>query len=178
MHKHLIQSNTDQEDLFINNIISIIPFITNEEEQKLNDLLPIFPILIVDNLGRFFNSNSPNATKLNLPISIDSNTASIHHAELDDDEDDLLAELQAELDEDDLLAELDADVDDLLAELDAEQAKQAGKTDQTNQTEQAELCPKTLPLQANHTNQADEIDELELEAMLRDLQNPIDISLL
>ena len=52
----------------------------------------------------------------NYMISIDSNTASIHHAELDSDENE------------------DDEIDDLLAEL-----------------------------------QADEIDEAELEAMLRDL---------
>ena len=59
MHYHLIQWNSNVEDLFISNIISIIPFITNEENLKLYDLLPISPILIVDNLGRFFNSNPP-----------------------------------------------------------------------------------------------------------------------
>ena len=31
MHNHLIQKNSNVEDLFISNIISIIPFITNEE---------------------------------------------------------------------------------------------------------------------------------------------------
>ena len=31
MQDHLIRSNSNVEDLFINNIISIIPFITNEE---------------------------------------------------------------------------------------------------------------------------------------------------
>ena len=31
MHHYLIQSNSNVEDLFITNIISIIPFITNEE---------------------------------------------------------------------------------------------------------------------------------------------------
>ena len=31
MHNHLIQSNSNVEDLFISNIIFIIPFITNEE---------------------------------------------------------------------------------------------------------------------------------------------------
>ena len=31
MHYYLIQSNSNLEDLFISNIISIIPFITNEE---------------------------------------------------------------------------------------------------------------------------------------------------
>ena len=59
MHDHLIQSNSNVEDLFINNIISIIPFITNEENEKLDESIPIFPILIVDNLGRFFNLNPP-----------------------------------------------------------------------------------------------------------------------
>ena len=54
MHHHLIQSNSNVEDLFIINIISIIPFITNEQEKKLAT-----NILIVDNLGRFFNSNPP-----------------------------------------------------------------------------------------------------------------------
>ena len=56
---HLIQWNVNVEDLFISNIISMLPFITNEEQQKLNELLPISPILIDDNLGRFFNSNPP-----------------------------------------------------------------------------------------------------------------------
>ena len=56
---HLIQLNSNVEDLFISNIISIIPFITNEEQQKLYESVPISPILIVDNLGRFLNSNSP-----------------------------------------------------------------------------------------------------------------------
>ena len=59
MQDYLIQSNSNVEDLFNSNIISIIPLITNEEDQKLDDILPISPILIVDNLGRFFNSNSP-----------------------------------------------------------------------------------------------------------------------
>ena len=59
MHNHLIQWNSNVEDLFISNIISIIPFITNEEKQKLDESFPISPILIVDNLGRFFNSNPP-----------------------------------------------------------------------------------------------------------------------
>ena len=31
MQNHLIQWNSNVEDLFISNIISIIPFITNEE---------------------------------------------------------------------------------------------------------------------------------------------------
>ena len=59
MPHHLIQWNSNVEDLFISNIISIIPFITNEEYLKLYESLPISPILIVDNLGRFFNSNPP-----------------------------------------------------------------------------------------------------------------------
>ena len=59
MHHHLIQSNSNVEDLFISNIISIIPFITNEQEKKFRDQFPISPILIVDNLGRFNNSNPP-----------------------------------------------------------------------------------------------------------------------
>ena len=59
MSNHLIQWNSNVEDLFISNIISIIPFITNEEKQKLDESFPISPILIVDNLGRFFNSNPP-----------------------------------------------------------------------------------------------------------------------
>ena len=59
MQEYLIQWNSNVEDLFITNINSIIPFITNDEDQKLNDFLPISPILIVDNLGRFFNSNPP-----------------------------------------------------------------------------------------------------------------------
>ena len=59
MHYHLIQLNSNVEDLFISNIISIIPLISNEESQKLSESLPISPILIVDNLGRFFNSNNP-----------------------------------------------------------------------------------------------------------------------
>ena len=55
MNHFLIQSNSNVEDLFIINIISIIPIITNEEEYlNVDD-----PILIVDNLGRFFNSKSP-----------------------------------------------------------------------------------------------------------------------
>ena len=54
MHYHLVQWNSNVEDLFISNIISIIPFITNEEEEKLNE-----SILIVDNLGRLNNSNPP-----------------------------------------------------------------------------------------------------------------------
>ena len=37
MQHNLIQSNSNEEDLFISNIISIIPFITNEEKQKLED---------------------------------------------------------------------------------------------------------------------------------------------
>ena len=56
---YLIQWNSNVEDLFIINIISIIPFITNEQKQKLFELLPISPILIVTNLGRFLNSNPP-----------------------------------------------------------------------------------------------------------------------
>ena len=32
MPNHLIQSNSNVEDLFISNIISIIPFITNEDQ--------------------------------------------------------------------------------------------------------------------------------------------------
>ena len=60
MQNHLIQWNSNEEDLFISNIqSSIIPFISNEEQKKLYDVLPISPILIVDNLGRFFNSNPP-----------------------------------------------------------------------------------------------------------------------
>ena len=59
MYNHLIQSNSNVEDLFITNINSIIPFITNEEYLKLDESFPISPILIVDNLGRFFNSNPP-----------------------------------------------------------------------------------------------------------------------
>ena len=59
MHHNLIQWNSNVEDLFISNIISIIPLTTNEEDQKLHDQLPISPILIVDNEGRFFNSNNP-----------------------------------------------------------------------------------------------------------------------
>ena len=39
------------------NIISTIPLITNEEQKKLDELLPTSPILIVDNLGRLNNSN-------------------------------------------------------------------------------------------------------------------------
>ena len=39
------------------NIISTIPLITNEEQKKLDESYPISPILIVDNLGRFLNSN-------------------------------------------------------------------------------------------------------------------------
>ena len=31
MHHHLIQWNSNKEDLFISNIISMLPFITNEE---------------------------------------------------------------------------------------------------------------------------------------------------
>ena len=54
MQNHLIQLNLNLEDLFISNNTSIIPFITNEEYQKLFE-----SILIVDNLGRFFNSNPP-----------------------------------------------------------------------------------------------------------------------
>ena len=59
MHNYLIQWNSNVEDLFITNIISIIPFITNEDPKKLNEYHSISPILIVDNLGRFFNSNPP-----------------------------------------------------------------------------------------------------------------------
>ena len=59
MHNHLIQWNTNMEELFISNIISIIPFTTNEEEKKLDESVPISPILIVDNLGRLINSNPP-----------------------------------------------------------------------------------------------------------------------
>ena len=54
MYYHLIQWNSNLEDLFIDNINSIIPCITNEEHLKLYEF-----ILIVDNLGRFFNSNPP-----------------------------------------------------------------------------------------------------------------------
>ena len=59
MQIYLIQWNSNVEDLFISNIISIIPFISNEEYLKLYESLPISPILIVVNLGRFFNSNPP-----------------------------------------------------------------------------------------------------------------------
>ena len=59
MSNHLIQWNSNVEDLFISNIISIIPFISNEQQKKFHESLPISPILIVDNLGRFFNSNNP-----------------------------------------------------------------------------------------------------------------------
>ena len=59
MYYYLILLNSNVEDLFISNINSIIPFITNEDHKKLNDILPISPILIVDNLGRFLNSNPP-----------------------------------------------------------------------------------------------------------------------
>ena len=59
MQNYLIQWNTNVEDLFISNIISIILFISNEEYTKLDESLPISPILIVDNLGRFLNSNPP-----------------------------------------------------------------------------------------------------------------------
>ena len=41
------------------NITLIIPFISNEDQQKLYDSLPISPIWIVVKLGRFFNSNPP-----------------------------------------------------------------------------------------------------------------------
>ena len=60
MYYFLIQWNSNVEDLFISNIISIIPFISNEDAAKLSDqLFPIIPILIVDNLGRLCNSNNP-----------------------------------------------------------------------------------------------------------------------
>ena len=69
MYYFLIQWNSNEEDLFINNIISIIPFITNEEiKLKLYDHPLLFdsdisvsidPIWIVDNLGRLNNSNDP-----------------------------------------------------------------------------------------------------------------------
>ena len=59
MHDYLIQWNSNVEDLFISSIISIIPLTTNEEKQKLDESLPISPILIVDNLGRLSNSNPP-----------------------------------------------------------------------------------------------------------------------
>ena len=59
MQDYLILLNSNMEDLFISNIISIIPFISNEEKKKLSESFPTSPILIVDNLGRFFNSNSP-----------------------------------------------------------------------------------------------------------------------
>ena len=54
MHYCLKQSKINSEDLFISKIISIIPLISNEEKQKL-----YISILIVDNLGRFLNSNPP-----------------------------------------------------------------------------------------------------------------------
>ena len=54
MHYHLIQWNSNEEDLFISNITLIIPCISNEEPKKLYE-----SILIVDNLGRLTNSNLP-----------------------------------------------------------------------------------------------------------------------
>ena len=59
MHHLLIQSNSNMEDLFIISITLIIPLISNEDQQKLYDSLPISPISIVVKLGRFFNSNNP-----------------------------------------------------------------------------------------------------------------------
>ena len=56
--------------------ISSVPLISNEEEKKLDEAFPISPILIVDNLGRFFNSNDPEyPEKLYRPISIDTNSS-------------------------------------------------------------------------------------------------------
>ena len=50
-------------------------FTTNEEYKKFRESYPISPILIVDNLGRFLNSNIPEQSqKLYIPISIDSNS--------------------------------------------------------------------------------------------------------
>ena len=49
--------------------------ISNEEQKKLDESVPIIPILIDSNLGRFFNSNDPEyPEKLYRPISIDFNS--------------------------------------------------------------------------------------------------------
>ena len=63
------------EDLIITIFnISSIPRITNELWQKLHEYLPIDPIWIDCNCGRFFNSKSPaKSQKLYSPIWIDSN---------------------------------------------------------------------------------------------------------
>ena len=54
--------------------ISSIPRITNELSWKLYDFLPIVPISMDCNCGRFFNSNSlPKSKKLYPPIWMDSN---------------------------------------------------------------------------------------------------------
>ena len=54
MHCYLIQSNSNSEDLFIRNNISIILLISNEERSKLDE-----PILIDSNLRRLPNLHPP-----------------------------------------------------------------------------------------------------------------------
>ena len=75
MHNHLMKWTVNLEDLIIHlfNISSILR-ITNELQKKLYEPLPIVPIRIDCNCGRFFNSNSPpKSLKLNWPIWMDFN---------------------------------------------------------------------------------------------------------
>ena len=77
MHKHPMYWIVDLEDLIIQIFnISSIPRITNEPSKKLSDFLPIVPIWMDCNCGRFFNSNSPpKSLKLYLPIWMDSSNS-------------------------------------------------------------------------------------------------------
>ena len=68
----------------------MLPFISNEDPKKLNDQplsfdsdvsVSIDPIIIVSNLGRFFNSNNPpHPEKLYRPILIDFNSSQFNMA--------------------------------------------------------------------------------------------------
>ena len=74
MHQHLIQWNSNEENLFISNIISMLPLITNEDHPELGTALPNDATLIDFNLGSSDNRKYSKLTKLYSSISIDSSS--------------------------------------------------------------------------------------------------------